>query len=248
MRNPFVRSTLPGLLAGLLLMACGGPVETEAAPAGDTLGSATGALCAGTSVTGVAISSVSSSGGTMSASGTWSVGGGANAVKLEYWVDGSLKSHDERQGTSGSWVASAGGLACGSHTLEVRAYPMVIDGAGNRTYCTSNGPLTTSQSFSQTCPSASLSCSRTSTTTITCTGSGSGGTSPYTPLWNERITFSDGSVYQSGFFEGAFTESFYCMQSTVRDPADRLQVQFKVRDATGVESSLRFSTAYFCVP
>jgi hypothetical protein len=245
MRNPFVRSTLPGLFAGLLLMACGGPAETEATPAEETLGTVEGALCAGTSVTGVGISSISFSGGTMNASGTWSVGGGANAVKLEYRVDGTLRSHDERLGTSGSWSASTSGLSCGTHTLEVRAYPMVVDSAGNRTYCTSNGPLTTSQSFSQACLSASLSCSHTSTTTITCTGSGSGGTSPYTPLWNERITFPDGFTRQSGFYVGAFTESFYCVQSTVRgDP--RLQIQFKVRDATGVESTIRSTVNYLC--
>jgi hypothetical protein len=248
MRNPFVRSTLPGMLAGLLLMACGGSAETEATPAEDTLGTATGALCAGTSVTGLGISSVSSSGGTLSASGSWSVGGGANAAKLEYWVDGVLRSYDERLGTSGSWVASAGSIACGSHTLEVRAYPMVVDSAGNRTYCTSNGPVATSQGFTQTCPSASLSCTRTSTSIITCTGSGSGGSGPYTPLWNQDIIFPDDSTYQSGFFAGAFTESFYCRQPTVRAPTKWLQIQFKVRDATGVESSLRFSHDYGCGP
>lgn len=242
MRTSFVRASLSGLLAGLLLAACGGPAEPGAAPEADTLGTAEGALCAGTTVTGLGISSAASTGGTLNASGTWAVGGGANAAKVEYWVDGSLRSYDERLGASGSWTASAGGIACGSHTLEVRAYPMVVDSAGNRTYCTSNGPVTTSQAFTQGCPTATLTCTRTSTTGISCTGTGSGSIGPYTALWNERVTFAaDGSTVQTGFYEGSSTTGFFCPTATSR-PFDQLVIELKVRDAAGMESSVRFKS------
>ncbi len=95
---------------------------------------------------------------------------------------------------------------------------------------------------------STLSCTRTSTTTITCTGGASNGVSPYTPMWQELVEFSDGSTYDSGWYEGGgFTNYIYCRHSTVRWPADIIQLRSKVRDATGAES-LRFGPRYFCVP
>ncbi len=138
------------LLSGLwLLAACGGGVEEGPAPVENSVGVTQGALCSGLSVTQLAISDVSSYEGVLGAVGTWGVSLFANAVRLEYYVDGVLRSYDERPGTSDTWYHSSNGLSCGTHTFKVRAYPMVIDSNGNRTTCI-DSPTELSQSFTDT--------------------------------------------------------------------------------------------------
>jgi len=129
-----IRSPLCALLCGLVLMACGG---TEADPAlpEELLGTQRAELCSGLSVTSLIISGASTYNGEMAASGTWTAAPGANAVRLEYSVDGVLSGTEERIGTTGTWYFSTTGIRCGPRNLVVKAWPMVIDSAGNRTTC-----------------------------------------------------------------------------------------------------------------
>jgi hypothetical protein len=249
LRRDVIRSPLCALLSGLILAACGlAPEESGLAPSGDTLGTQRSALCSGTSVSTLNISGISSWGGEMAGNGNWAVSGGANAVRLEYWVDGTLRTSEERPGTSGTWYFSTLGITCGAHTFEVKAIPMVMDSAGTDTTCWSSPGLSASQAVTQDCPTASLSCSRSSSSFITCTGSGSGGSgSPYSALWQEEVQFDDGSEYISTWDQGAFTQPFFCQYTTFRTPSDRLTVRFKVRDSSGMASPIR-SISYFCAP
>jgi hypothetical protein len=87
----------------------------------------------------------------LSANGSWTVSSGANAVRLEYYVNGTLSTVEERVGVTGDWTFSASGAYCGiAHTLEVKAWPMIIDSAGNRTTC-SAALTSASQSVTRDC-------------------------------------------------------------------------------------------------
>lgn len=231
----------------LLLASCGGAAE-EGLASGEPLGTTESALCSGSSVSNLTITAADSYGGTLSAYGNWTVAYPGNAVRLEYYVDGSLRSYDERPAYTGVWHHSSDGVTCGNHTLQVRAYPMVIDSLGNRVTCLSNGPATVSLSFSQPCPSAWLSCLRTSSTSITCTGSSSGGTGPFTPLWQMYARNPDGTAeWTSSWFQDNWTADYYCQETYVFYPTDQLEVRFKVRDGTGMESYSSFANA-LCAP
>jgi hypothetical protein len=138
------------LLSGLLLVACGTLSETEPGEAAERLGTQESALCAYTSVTTLGITGVSSYAGELAGNGPWAVSTYANAVRLEYYVDGSLSTLEERTGTSGTWYFSAAGLSCGTHTFEVKAWPMIIDSNGNRTTCWGS-PRSISQSVVEDC-------------------------------------------------------------------------------------------------
>src|SRR5690349_837865 len=142
-----VRSVASLWLGGLLMLGgCGGGLEESGPPpAGEPLGSHEAALCSGLSVSSLSLSGVSTWQGEMAGSGRWAVAGGANAIRLEYRVDGALRSSDERRPdvdpppdanpNDGTWYFSATGVTCGVRTFEVKAWPMVIDSAGNRTVC-----------------------------------------------------------------------------------------------------------------
>lgn len=139
-----IRGLTSALLSGLLMTACGGGPEAGLAPSEEPLGTAGSALCSGASVTSLTISGISTYQGEMAGSGNWKVSTATNAVRLEYYVDGALRSSEDRcdaaGGTtnctgSGPWHFSASGISCGTHTFLVKAYPMVIDSAGNRTTC-----------------------------------------------------------------------------------------------------------------
>jgi hypothetical protein len=150
-RNP-LRAPLSTLLSALLLVACGDTAETVPAPAEEALGTEEAALCAGLSVPTLTIAGASIYEGLLAASGSWAVSSGANAVRLEYYVNNVLYTSEERTGTSGTWYFSTAGLACGAnYTLLVKAFPMVIDSGGNRTTCWS-APKTTSTNVSEPCP------------------------------------------------------------------------------------------------
>ncbi len=234
------------LLSGLgLLVACGGGEGEGPARLEESVGVSQEALCSGLSVTSLAISDASSYGGELGAVGTWGVSLFANAVRLEYYVDGVLRSYDERPGTSGTWYHSSNGLGCGSHTLEVRGYPMVIDSNGNETTCL-DSVTTATTSFTQDCPTASVSCSRTSDWLITCTGSASGGVGSNTPYWQQHgISFYGSSDFYSGWLSGSWSRSFICPITTERD-SDRLQIQFKVKDGSGMYSPVKLSPYFNC--
>jgi hypothetical protein len=242
MKQERVGSPLCALLSGLLLAACGGPTEAELAPAEELTGTQESAICSGSSVSNLTILGVSSYGGEVAGSGSWSVTYPANAVHLDFYVDGVPRGSSEQQGDSnrsGSWNFSYSPVSCGSHTFEVRAYPMTISST-SVDRCPSSGPLAQSTAFAQGCPTAALTCSY-SGNVIACTGSGSGGTgSPYIPFWQERLQFSDGSESTSPWEQGSWSWSVYCAQPATRDePTYRQFINFKVRDNSGMDSPVR---------
>ncbi|HZH17832.1 MAG TPA: hypothetical protein VE057_26000 [Archangium sp.] len=137
----------------MMLMACGGGAESGQTSAGESLGTQQAALCAGASVTNLSISGISTYYGEMAGSGPWSVTYPANALRLEYYVDGVRRSFEERPGGSGTWYFSTAGLACGPRLFQVTAWPMVIDSSGNRTVC-SDSPRSMTRMVFDPCPTA----------------------------------------------------------------------------------------------
>ena len=156
-----LRSILPTLAAciGLLLTACN-PTVGELSP-DEPLGTHQAELCAGSSVSTLTIDGASIYGGELAAMGSWAVTYPANAIRLEYYVNGSLFGYDERPGSSGTWNHSSTGLSCGqTYTFEVRAYPMVIDSSGLRATCLSNGPRKVTMSVSEPAETDAQFCAR----------------------------------------------------------------------------------------
>lgn len=184
--------------------------------------------------------------------GSWQVAYPANAVFLEYYIDGVRYDYgdhtpDDPINRTGSWHFSHQGIACGSHTFEVRAWPLVLSSTG-RDVCGPSASKTLSQSFSEACPIGALSCARSSTTSITCTGNGSGGTGgPYTALW--KVEEKVGSRPQvSDWSSGLLTETFICPKKTsIQYPYNgELTVSFMARDASGLVSP-PLSRTFICV-
>ena len=239
-----IRSLTCCLLSGLLLAACGGTAEDALAPAEEQLGTQASPLCVGVSVSGLSIDGVSSYEYVAAGGGSWAVANGANGVRMEYYVDNVLRSTTEYLGTSGGWNFSAGGTACGGHNLVVKAFPMVVDSAGNRTTCY-DYPQTASAPFSQYCPpTTSLSCTRSSTYQVKCTGSVSLGTGTNTYYW--QSSWSDGP---SGWFQGTNTRTFGCEQRTTSNkdrPLDTFVFEFQVQDSNGNPSNVS-SKSFSCV-
>ncbi|WP_052517718.1 hypothetical protein [Archangium violaceum] len=149
MQHRSFRAPLCSLLSALLLVACGG-TDVASTPAEEALGTQEAALCSGVSVS-ASISGASLYQGELAGSGSWTVSTGANAVRLEYYVNNTLYTSEERTGTSGTWYFSYAGFSCGTYSFQVKAYPMVIDSNGNRSTCWAS-PNTASQSVSQACP------------------------------------------------------------------------------------------------
>jgi hypothetical protein len=109
-------------------------------------------MCSGASVTSLGITGVSQYGGEIVGSGNWGVAYPANAVRLEYSLDGNQYVSEERPGTAGTWHFSYAGFSCGtSRTLLIKAFPMIIDSAGTRTICAASA-RSTSTSFVEPCP------------------------------------------------------------------------------------------------
>ncbi|HEX5748614.1 MAG TPA: hypothetical protein VFZ09_20405 [Archangium sp.] len=150
MQHRPLRAPLCSLLSALVLVACGG---TDVVPAEEALGTQESALCSGVSVS-TSISGASIYQGELAASGSWTSSTGANAVRLEYYVNNTLYTSEERTGSSGTWYFSYTGFtACGTtYAFQVKAYPMVIDSNGNRSTCWAS-PNTVSQNVSTAaCP------------------------------------------------------------------------------------------------
>jgi hypothetical protein len=234
---------LCSLLSGFMLAACGGvPDETGLAPAGETLGTQEAALdCAGAAVTDLTIDGMSSWGGVVSGAGRWTATHPANAVKLFFYIDGAPQGDDtelsEPTSTTapnphGGWNFNAN-VACGTHTFEVRAYPSNISSTGTQETC-STGYLSKTYSFTQGCPTATLSCTS-SSWNLNCTGSGSGGTGgPYISYWRE----SEGTS-TSEWQQGSSSYETFCIPATTRDNSYRLVISYKVKDSSGMESPIR---------
>lgn len=264
------RSSLWALLSGLVLSACGGTTEEGPSLEQETLGTQESALCSGVYVSNLTVGGISTYLGEMAGSGDWAVTSGANAIRLEYYVDGVQKYYEERIGTSGTWYFSYGGIPCGSHSFQVKAYPMVVDSAGTRTTCSSSPASTGVYYPSENCPTptTTLSCSRYSTTQVKCTATAAQGSGSYTPYWQEFYTLGG---YEGGWYSGGWTQYFYCrssgtciQQTSSTESAtddgsdqrlppegctyeyDRVQFQSKVIDSAGAESVVRSSTTYTC--
>ncbi len=174
-------------------------------------------LCDGTGAT-ITIFSVSATcTGIASASGSWTVSGGANGAYFEYYVDGQRVQSEAKSGTGGSWVFRDGPYSLGTHTFEVKIYPMA-----SGTICWSHGS-SASRNFSvDPCPpTVSLTCRSIGHPTYECTGWVSGGASPYIPYWK----LSNYPWYQRPGGSGPFTEQFVCKT--------KMQVSFKVWDENG---------------
>jgi hypothetical protein len=246
------KASLNALWSGVLLAACGGPLEEGHLPAEELQGTRESALCVGATVSALTISSISAYGGEASGSGTWSVTYPANGIHLDYYVDGIKRGEQDLQansGRSGTWAYSYRPVSCGqSHSFELKAYPLsILSTSIDR--CESASPATASANFSEACPTSTLSCARSSSTEISCTGSGAGGTgAPYSGQWQRtEQNQSTGSFYQSGWYAGSLTNTFYCPQGTpILAPTNSdLLIEFKARDASGLESNV-LAQSYRC--
>ncbi|HYO68113.1 MAG TPA: RCC1 repeat-containing protein, partial [Archangium sp.] len=136
MFQDLIRSSLRVVLGGLLLAACGAPPESL--PSEEELGTAQAAVCADLTVTSLTMDGASSYEGLLSGGGNWAVSTLANGARLEYRLDGTLISTEDRTNNADTWYVSQSGIRCGLHILEVKAWPMVVDSAGNRTVCLAN--------------------------------------------------------------------------------------------------------------
>lgn len=149
MPRSLTRSPLCLLLSGLLLMACG-PVSEEATP--EALGVVESAMCSSSAVTSLIISGMSTYQGEMAGSGTYEVSYPANAVWLEYRIDGVVQATEERVGASGTWYFSKSPVTCGTRAFTVKAWPRVVSSDDTKTTCWSNTTRTASQSVTAACP------------------------------------------------------------------------------------------------
>jgi hypothetical protein len=152
MSRELLRVPLHLLLLGLLA-ACGNIPDADLEAASpESLGTAEAAMCSGASVSSLTISGISTYGGEMAGAGTWAVTYPANAVRLDYFIDGSMYASEQRYSDtrSGSWSFSMTGISCGSHTFMVKAYPMVVYSGGS-TVCLNNSPQSRSQVVSESC-------------------------------------------------------------------------------------------------
>jgi hypothetical protein len=255
-----IRVPARALLPGLLLAACGGPIDVGLAPsAEEPLGTQEAALCSGLSVTNLTLNGISSYLGEMAGSGAWTVSPGAQGARLEFYVDGVLRSVSEEVGTpdasgtvSGSWYFSTTGIACGKHTFQVRAYPMVISSTGGRTTCFDSGQTRTEYVIQEggCAPTTSVSCQRISKGTIRCTGSASGGTGSYTPYWQEYWKSAIyGQEYLFDWYQRPWTADFQCSATTSTTYYDLMQFRFQVVDnGNGMTSNVSTSQVFVCMP
>ncbi|HYO65837.1 MAG TPA: hypothetical protein VEU33_07130 [Archangium sp.] len=254
MKSALLGHPLRLLLSGLMLTACGAPLDSELDPAeapapAEELGVQESASCSGSSVSALAISGFSSYGGEAAGGGTWSVNYPANAVHLDFLLDGMVRGQAEVLGDSnrtGSWSFSYKPMSCGvQHTFTVRAYPMTISSTGEKFWCPGSGPQERSWIFSEPCPTSTFSCGRSSSTHMTCTGTASGGNGgPYDALWYEHEQHDSGLVSNYGWYQGPLAKSFYCpMVMPPFLPANgSMSIYFVARDATGLEAAMQSRT------
>lgn len=230
------------MAAGLSVAACGAEVQAdddeEFAEEAIGEGAQELGLCAGTiastTITGVAVAN-----GIMSATGGYSLGGGANAVYLEYLIDGVLKQSEIRYSGS-TWQATQGGITCAAHNLQVNAYPMVVT-SSSATTCLDNGTSAASGFYGSPCvPNATLSCVFDGAPLIICDGGGSGGIAPLTAHWRYSWKSNSSSTWTVGdWFEAQWQDvSFMCKPLWYS-----ARVEFKVKGVDGTYSTTR---TYVC--
>ena len=156
-------------------------------------GPARAADCSGTSAF-VAISSVNYSSQQVLADGTWSVSGGADSVRLQHFIDGTLFQDGSQSGTTGSWSFIDDFAQCGDDLpFKACAAPRVCDGSGC-TVCVEHETCkqklfdSTDCSLTVSGPLCSWTCSGFEFIGAECTGScsvtASGGEAPYSALWH----------------------------------------------------------------
>jgi hypothetical protein len=250
MKRDLSHSPLSALLAGLMLAACGAPDEGRPAPSED-LEAQGSAICSGSSVSALSLAGFSSWGGEAAGSGSWTVTYPANGIHVDYYIDGTLRGSSDILGNasrSGTWNFSYSPVNCGSHTFEARSYPITINSGGTIDRCPSSGPKSLTTSFSQSCPTASITCSRPSNI-LSCQGTGSGGSGgPYTYHWQVYAQpYNEPSYYSSWYASSSSTTSITCPYHNWDPPYDLARISLKVSDSSGLVSNVVYGEAFPCI-
>ncbi|MFE8595980.1 hypothetical protein [Archangium violaceum] len=252
MKRELRRSAPYALLAGMMLVACGAPEEGGLAPSED-VGTKGSAICSGSSVSALSLAGFSSWGGEAAGSGNWTVTYPANGVHVDYYIDGTLRGSSDIQGDanrSGTWNFSYSPVNCGSHSFQAKAYPITINSTGTIDRCPTSGTKTVTTSFSQSCPTASISCSRpVNTHILNCTGTGSGGSGgPYTYHWQVYAQpYNEPSYYSSWYPSSSSTTSITCPYHNWDPPYDLGRISLKVSDSSGLMSGVVTGEAFPCI-
>lgn len=152
MRQYRMKTWVRSLLVGLLGVACGDAQETPPEPSPLPVTARESKLCAELGVTTLTLTGSSTHQGELAGSGSWAVSGPANGVRLEYYVDDVLYAVEEQPGKSGAWYVSRTGVSCGVlHPIQVKAWPVLIDGDGVRTTCTSGSKTISKPDVGEEC-------------------------------------------------------------------------------------------------
>lgn len=184
--------------------------------------------CSTTWASGTITSITATCTGNVTASGTYTVGGGATGARIECWVDGALRQVFDKSGTSGTWSCNMNGFSVGSHTFTLKVVPKTSDG----TICYED-TFTISQGFVvSACLTASLSCLAQLYPSYRCTGTATGGSAPYTASWGYQPEGGSITWSSDGTGNGPFYRIYVC--KTISLP---YTVHFKVTDATGAISN-----------
>ncbi|HTQ80129.1 MAG TPA: hypothetical protein VMM92_09035 [Thermoanaerobaculia bacterium] len=165
--------------------------------------------------------------GFVKSKGTWkATGGPAKGVLLEYRLDSDRYQAETQTGTSGAWQYNEDFNGCGSHVLEVIAFPGVVEN-GRTIYCLQIGK-TNKAIFDLPCQgmTATLDCSgwtcKDGRCTGTCRGEANGGEWGYVALFGVNDA---NYVAVRDSQKGPWTQTVTCA------PGER--VSFKVRDHLG---------------
>jgi hypothetical protein len=165
--------------------------------------------------------------GTVQAGGSWKAPGApARGVLLEYRLDSDRFQAETQTGTSGKWKYTEKYNECGSHVLEVVAFPSVVED-GRTVYCLPLGK-TVKSIFQGSCQSmaSKLDCGgwtcQDGRCTGTCSGNATGGQWGYVPLFGV-----DDANYVAlpSSPKGPWTQKVTC--------APGQKVTFKARDRLG---------------
>jgi hypothetical protein len=157
----------------------------------------------------------------LQANGQWWVGGGANGVRLKYFIDGQLYQNETKSGTDGTWrFADDFDALCRSHTFQVVAIARV-----GSTDCLEHDDAD-SAGF-PSLPSASMDCSG-GHPQYYCVGTVSGGEPLYTAEWKEG-GYGWVPAYPTSPSSGPWSRSFVCKSSVL--------IRFRVTDACSCTSN-----------
>ena len=146
--------------------------------------------------------------------------------------------------------SAAGPVNCGSHSFQAKAYPITINSTGTIDRCQTSGTKTVTTSFSQSCPTASISCSRpVNTHILNCQGTGSGGSGgPYTYHWQLYAQpYNEPSYYSSWYASSSSTTSITCPYHNWDPPYDLGRLSLKVSDSSGLTSAVVTGEGFPCI-